>query len=312
MTGIFNIDGQNAYGVYGVLVAKDGYRGLLQYPPLKKYDANDWPEDDGIEADLWNPALDGREFSIEFAAVKEMNIAGFLDRLCEGAYHTFEFTDIGRSYVLRLTSQPDLKNRKKFETFSLRFALDMPVPEDYEYAMPETTCLWATAGYEMDGIDLSDYGIRVLQGTKDEILKTPAVKSNLLQSWAGRNGAVYDGAAVHLKSKDVKLYLLMVAGNMPEFWRNYDALLHDLVQPGERMLWVETAEREYPCCYRSCDVQEFTFNAGRVWFKFSITLTFTRYRREGNMPDVETDWLLASEAGELMVTEEGVEEFIEI
>jgi hypothetical protein len=311
MTGKFNIDGIDAFGTYGVFVAKDGFKGLVQYAPLKKFETNDWPEEDGVETDLYQPVLDSREFNIEFAAVNGMDISGFLDKLFDGAYHTFQFLDIGRSFVLRLSSQPNLKNCKKFETFSLQFALDMPVDENYEYVGPGTTYLWVTSGYELDGLDLYDYGIRVLQGTKDEILKTPAVKRNLLQSWDGKNGAVYDGENVYLKSKDVKLYLLMAAGNMTEFWKNYDAFIHDLVQPGERQLYIETAERTYPCCYKSCDVQEFTFNSAKVWFKFSITLIFTSFRRENNMFDVDTDYLLSSEAGALVITDDTNEDYID-
>ena len=49
MIGKFNIDGIDAYERFGVFISDAGLVSLLQYPPLKKVDSNDWPEEDGEE-----------------------------------------------------------------------------------------------------------------------------------------------------------------------------------------------------------------------------------------------------------------------
>jgi hypothetical protein len=303
MNGKLYIDGRDAYASFGIWITNRGYEGIAGYPPLKAIETNDWPEEDGIEPDLSCPTLASREFTLTFAAHGDIRTGLFLDLLSDGAYHTFDIAEIGRSYDLRLLSQTSLIAKRQLELFSLQFADDFPVPDDYTYALPQSGMI-PTQGVELDGIDLSHYGVRVLDGSREEILKSPAVKRNLLTDFSQKNGAVYDGESVVFKHKDVRLNLLMRAGTQDEFWHNYDALLHDLTRPGERTLFVEESGYEYPCYYRSCDVQEFSPQPGKVWFKFGLTLVFITFRRSGE----DTDYLLAAEDGDLVVTEDSTEE----
>ena len=90
----------------------------------------------------------------------------------------------------------------------------------------------------------------------------------------------------------------MRAKNLTEFWRNYNALLFDLVRPGERSLYADSTGYEYPCYYKSCSVTEF-YPTGKIWFKFDLTLVFTSFRIE------DDEYLLASESGEWIMTEDG-------
>lgn len=72
---------------------------------MKEPDKNDWPEEDGQEFDLFCPALDTAEVSIEFAYIGSLGIGGLIDILSDLSYHEFYFPLIGRSYKLRLSSQ---------------------------------------------------------------------------------------------------------------------------------------------------------------------------------------------------------------
>ena len=85
-------------------------------------------------------------------------------------------------------------------------------------------------GYELDGVDLSAYGVLILKGSNAEILKTPAVKKNLLQNFKFQDGAVYDGEYVKFQTKDVSIKCLMRAPDFATLWRNLDALLHDITK----------------------------------------------------------------------------------
>ena len=105
---------------------------------------------------------------------------------------------------------------------------------------------------------------------------------------------------VYYKAKDVKLNCLMRAETLTELWRNYDALLHDLIQPNERTLSVKELEQDFPFCYKSCQVTEF-YPDGRIWLKFTLTLTFTRDFRIN-----EDGTILVCEDGTPVVTEDGV------
>ena len=276
MSGKLYIDGNDAYEQYGVYVVKGGWNDLIAYPPLKPVECNDWQEIDGVEADLSAPVLNTREVQLKIA------ISGCYSRffmlmalLSDGAYHTFNCASIQRKYRLRLTQQPNMSALKMLGTATLKFADDFPMSE-YEYIAPKSGVAVAE-DYAIDGALFTDYGVRVLKGTFDEIVRTPNVKTNLLRNIGNKPGAIYDGKNVRYKSKDVKIYCLLRAGDLTELWRNYNALLYNLVRPGERRLWVGELKSVFPFYYKSCQVTEF-YPDGKIWLQFTLTVTFTVFR----------------------------------
>jgi hypothetical protein len=295
MTGKLYIDGADAYTNYGIYIASGSYAALLSFPPLKSIDSNDWPEEDGIEADLSEPRLGTRELALKFGSADRKRANDFFDAISDGAYHTFNFAEIGRTYNLRLVSQQNINVVQDAELFTLQFANDFPFTENYEYAAPQSTAP-VTGAHELDGIDFSSYGITVLKGSLAELLKSPAVKKNLLTDINDRHGATYDGENVFFQSKEVKLNCHMAAGTLAEFWRNYDAFLYDLSRSGERRLFIGSEGEEYPCYYKNMSAVNFSL-IGKVWFQFSLTLVFTSFRVG------EVQYLLASEDKEIIITE---------
>jgi hypothetical protein len=295
MTGNLYIDGQDAYSLYRVFVTRGGYKELAAFPALKKVESNNWAEEDGEEFDLSSPVLDTRELSVSFSFhTGDARFGAFIEKLSDGAYHDLEFPEISKTYRLRLVSQPDMAQISTLGTFSLRFADDFPL-SGYSYVAPQSGIV-TQRGYELDGRDLSEYGVYVLRGSDAEIEKSPDVKKNLTQNIKNRSGAIYDGENVAYQTKDVKLNCLMLASDMSEFWRNYNALLYDLIRPNERMLYVNSTGYEYPCFYKNCTVSEF-IPAGKIWFSFSLVLTFTSFRAGSE------EFLLATEDGNMVITE---------
>jgi len=301
MTGKLYIDGLDAYSNYSIFVRDKGYDELVEYPALKDINTNDWPEEDGIEPDLESPVLDAKQFKMEFAVHKNIRTALFIDSITNGAYHEFNFAEIGRTYKLRLTQNPSFTLFNGIELMQLKLSNDFPISDSYSYTPPASSL--PNTGYDIDGKDFGQYGIRVLSGTLSEVLKMPTVKDNLLIDLKNEQGIIYDDQEVFFKSKDVKLNLLMTANSLSEFWRNYDAFIYDLIRPEERMLYVEYTGYEYPCYYKSCNVSNFSPTGGKVWFKFTLTLTFIIFRRSGE----EYEFLLAAEDGALVITEESSE-----
>lgn len=297
MTGILYIDGKDAYLNYGVFITSGGYKELSCFPPMKAVSSIDWGEEDGVDADLSDPKLDTKEVSMSFAVHRTMLVGAFFELISDKAYHTFDFREMGRVYKLRLVTESAYDAKRFLQTFTLRFANDFPLPDGYSYVNPQSTMV-EQSGYEIDGRALSEYGVFILQGSDSEIQKSPSVKLNLLQNIGSRHGAIYDGEVVKFQSKEVKLSCLMRAKTMTEFWRNYNALLFDLIRPGERSLYVDNTGYEYPCYYKNCSVTEF-YPTGKIWFKFDLTLVFTSFRVE------DDEFLLASEAGEWIMTEDG-------
>jgi len=296
MTGNLYIDGTDAYELYRVFVTENGYKDIAAFPPLKKADSNDWAEEDGAEFDLSDPVLDTREITVGFAFHgDEERFSDFIEAISDGAYHDFSFCEIGKESRLRLVSQPNMSQVSTLGTFSLKFADDSPL-YGYEYAEPQSSGI-QRQGYELDGSDLSDYGVYVLKGSEIEVKKTPEVKKNLLTNLSTQSGAMYDDRDVVYKTKEVKLNCLMRADTLDGFWRNRNALLYDLTRPNERNLYVDKFGYSYKCYYKSCTASEFS-PENKAWFKFTLTLVFTSFRFDGS------DMLLATEDYDWIITED--------
>lgn len=297
MKGRLYIDGNDAYTEYGVYVVKGGWNELIAYPPLKSVESNDWQEMDGIEADLSAPMLDTREIQLKVAfAGLDSRFFTLLELLSDEAYHVFECAYIKRTYRLRLVSQPNLAAAKVIGTATLKFADDFPL-SGYTYKKPASN-VEAYDDYTFDGVNFTTYGVRVLKGTLDEVMKTPTVKTNLLRNISTQAGALYDGKNVSYKSKDVKINCLMRADTLDELWRNYDALLYDLIRPNERKLWVDELGQEFLFYYKSCQVTEF-YPTDKIWLQFTLTVTFTTVLRIG-----DGDVVLASEDKIIIFTQD--------
>ena len=277
MKGRLYIDGKDAYTEYGVYVVQGGWNELVAYPPLKAVDGNDWQEEDGIDVDLSAPVLNTREVSLKIAFSDFGNrFFAFISILSDDAYHTFDCRYIKRTYRLRLVSQPNLSVAQAIGTATLKFADDFPLP-GYTYKRP-TSNVAAYDDYTFDGMKFTSYGVRVLKGTLDEVMKTPTVKTTLLRNISTQAGALYDGKNVSYKSKDVKIQCLMRANTLDELWCNYDALLYDLIRPEERVLKVKKIDKEFPFYYKSCQITDF-YPTGKIWLQFTLTVTFTTWIR---------------------------------
>lgn len=298
MIGRLFIDGNDTYLKYGVYVVSGGWNELVAFPPLKSVDSNDWNEEDGIEADLSSPVLNTREVSIKFAFGGLFSrYISFIELLSDGAYHEFDCAYIKRKYRLRMTQQPNLELVKLLGLATIKFSDDFPLG-GYTYKEPKSGIM-QSGDYALDGSLFTKYGCRVLQGSLAEVTKPAAVKQNLLRNISTKSGAIYDGLNVFFKSKDVKLSCLMRAESLEELWRNYDALLYDLIRPDERWLSVNELEQDFPCYYKSCSVSDF-YPDGKIWLEFDLTLTFTHsFRLDDN------DFVLATEDGVIVFTEDG-------
>lgn len=310
MTGRLYIDGQDVYEEFGMYVAESGWNELIAMPPLKSVDSNDWQEEDGIEVDLSKPVLNSKDVNISFEISGMYNdYPGFIALLSDGAYHTFNCSSIMRTYTLRMVSLGNYDYAQTLGFVKLKFANDFPfLLRETEY-LPPASSIFSSEDYLIDGVRLSDYGVRVLSGAVSEIRKTSDVKTAMLRNISIIPGAIYDSDVnydVKYKSKDVDIPCLMRAGTLTELWRNWDALLYDLIRPGERVLYVSEVDHEFPCFYSGCRVSEFYPN-DRIWLRFTLTLTFIRDFRIS-----DGDLFLATEDGLYVNTETEDDEYVSL
>jgi len=296
--GMMLVDGEDAYSEYGIFVQQYGYKALIQQPSFKKLTSTEWLEYDGEEVNLTAPVLDTKSFSISFCMMNKRYAEDFFDLLSNGAYHTFYFADLKRSYKLRMTSNGTFSSCIKMGNLALTFSQDdcsIPEAEPLDFGASSVK----QYGYEIDEIDLSQFGANVLDGTDDNIRKAPSVRANLSVSTADKNGVVYDDANVFFKTKDVTLKLLIRAENIDEFWARWDALFCALMQPEARRFYFNDTTSEYECYYKSNSVTKFDILRNKhVWCEFSIVLTFTSSRPASSY------MLLATEDDDWVITEE--------
>ena len=311
LEGLLFIDGQDAYTTYNVVVLKGGHNGLLQWPPLKAVETNDWHEYDGIEADLSSPILDGKEFPVDFyifgRASRSANLARFVSALRDGSYHTMNFAAVGRSVKLRVVSFGEPVLCSDGLKISITFADDFPL-NGYEYLAPSSQ-LPESRDYLIDDIPFTDYGVRVIEGSLKAVMNMPDVKKNLLRNISNVPGVIYDDPAeseeenvdttVKLSFRDLKLRCFIMASSLSEFWRNYDALLYDLVQPEARVLNSWETSKKLDCYYKNSDIEKVSMNqnGGSIGVIFSITFNV--------LSETKILRLLATEESSVITTETG-------
>lgn len=292
------IDGRDAYEEYGVFVSQYDYKQLIQFASFKSLDSTDWGDTNGLEVDLTAPKLDARTLQIQFYIVNKRFAEDLFYDLSNGAYHSFEFKELGKTYTLRMTQNGSFSSCVRLGKLQLTFADDFPVmPSETHYALGETEV--RQSGFQIDGVDVSQFGAYVLKDTEAEIRKAAAVKDNLKVSSGSVSGVLYDGSVVNFKEKDVTLKCLIDAPSVTEFWKRYNAFFTALVQPEKRVFFYPALESEYDCYYSKMQVTKFEIlRSGKVWCEFSVTLSLTDYRPI-------SQWvLLATEDGAIVTTEE--------
>lgn len=276
MNGKFTIDGTES-STWGIIIMEGSYEGVVQFPPLKKVPENNWQEYDGIDVELSNPVLDIKEFEMTFVTVEKFaNIGGLLDALSDGASHDIYFYDLDITKTIRLSNASKLKGTfLHMRQITLTFCEDQTGLVDTE---PVSDC--SQTGYEIDNVQLSDYGIYILEGSDEEILIQPEVKKNLIVSIENKAGAEYPDDEVKYEAKDVTINALMIAATIHQFTNNMNALLYALTRPNTRSFYFGATDDTYQCFYKKQAIKKFTTTKGNgIWCEFTLTLCFTDYRQ---------------------------------
>lgn len=291
------IDGISTQSRFGVWVTKGGYKDLLTFPALADPDKNDWPEEDGIEVDLSEPRLQEKEISISFLANDpDIDVCDFIAFISTPGYHVLRVPALDREWRLRLSTQTKNKRYQNACDFALTFVEDMPARP--AVSLPDPGLMVHDCGYELDGISFADYGV-VVDVARDDLLKSPAAKKNLSRKVSTSDGQIYDVDHLVFSSKETTFKCHLKAVSMAAFWQCYDAFFSALIQPEERVLYVDSLSESYPCYYKKSSGFKILSLRGPVIVEFNLTLVFTVFRIN------EMEYLLASEDGKFIETEDG-------
>lgn len=314
MKGKLFIDGKDAFEEYGLFVEQYGYKALIQMPAFKNVTTTEWEEYDGEEPDLMTPLLDSKTFSIHFCLTNIFGAGNFYELITDKAYHIFQFVELGKSYKLRLVSNPSLSSFVNLGKVTINFADDFPPyvpneisdfePEEYNHPLTEEPFENAPngfkqEGYMLDNIDFSRFGIYVTDGSEDSIQKAPNVRENLAVRAKNLPGLVYDNDNVLYRAKDVSLKLFIHANEINDFWRRWYSFFTVLLQPELRSFYKDTTLEDFECYYKSNGITKFDILPnGRIWCEFTVTLRFTSDRPKGHY------LILATEDEKVVITED--------
>lgn len=286
MTHSVIINGTDIASAHGIKLTKGSYANLIQWPSLKAVTGNDWQEYDGFEPDLSNPVLDGKTLTLSFVMpTKDNSIVAFYHLLGSTPVGSYGFLDIGYSANLRLLSMPSLDYGREFHLLECQFADDTPLSSD-SYAPPYSSLRDVGTVY-IDGTPISAYGVKAIKGTIGSCYLQPDVKPLLSRNISTVPGVIYDpNGTVTYKRKDISIVCQM-EDTISSFWRNYKALLLDLVKideqaedpvlKGARTVSGSLIPGAYKCWYNSQKVTDLAFDGNSIWLKFELTLTAFSY-----------------------------------
>lgn len=277
MTGKFRIDTIES-AAYGFVITEGSYDQLVEFPALKKPDTNSWDEENGIEVNLNNPKVESKEISLTFISTTAgHSIDEIVGILSNGANHSFYFYDLNLTKTLRFIGVNQRKGeRNKMSQTTLTFSEDNPpiinatpasiIPTDYRYGI--------------EGKMLTDYGIILLEGSMEELMKCPRPKKKLTIESETESGISYPDNILRYEAKDVRLKCLMRTSNIEQFKSNCNALLYELTRPGEKTFYCsEMNTTDNPFYYKNMQVEKFTtYGTGKIWCEFTLTLCFTKFQ----------------------------------
>lgn len=259
---INTIDIQATYHTY---LLEGNYKDLLCFPPLKKLNSNDWAEYYGKEYDTDDPQLDTLSISLSFVT-KSNQYDVFITFLSAQTYNDFHFEELNKSFQLRFVGVRKAKKEQGYITYEATFANDTPL-QGYTYIAPNDTL--PPSDFTIDNIDLSKYGIYLLEENESNLLKNYEVKEHLTTNSSTIAGVQYAEYPNVFKERTIEL-LCYMKQPINRFWKLYEALLYNLSLRGERT--INAFGSTFKTIYQKANVKEVILTKDTLRVEFTISL----------------------------------------
>jgi len=239
---------------------------LLSYPALKSLNKNDWAEESGTEYDLSVPQLSAKEITLQLL-LPESLYPNLVTLLSVRAYADYTFDFINLTYQLRLISLSKTQVSGGYVTAEIRLSDDSPL-QGYTYQAPTLTTHNVEA--YIDGKNLIQYGIALLEGTQQELITAGNAKTPYTAQNSTMSGLIAADVPIYFQERTATLKCFMYLP-ISDFIKGYFALLYDLVRPGERTLSYQG--KSYKCIYKDGKITELYIDDPLIWIKFDLQLT---------------------------------------
>lgn len=259
---INTIDIQANYQTY---LLEGNYKDLLCFPALKKLPSNDWVEYYGKEYDTDDPQLDTLSISLSFVS-KSNQYDAFITFLSAQTYNDFHFEELDKCFRLRFVGVRKAKKEQGYITYEATFANDNPL-QGYTYIAPNDTL--PSSGFTIDTIDLSKYGIYLLEENESNLLKSYEVKEHLTTNSSAIAGVKYADHNNVFKERTIEI-LCYMKQPINRFWKLYEALLYNLSQRGERT--INAFGSTFKTIYQKANIKEVILTKDTLRVEFTISL----------------------------------------
>ena len=259
------INGTDIQTLHAKLV-EGSLASLLSYPALKSLNKNDWAEESGSEYDLSALQLSAKEITLQLL-LPESLYPNLVTLLSAHAYTDYTFDFINLTYRLRLVGLNKTQVSGGYVTADIRLSDDFPL-QGYTYQAPTLTAHHVEA--YIDGKNLTQYGVTLLEGTQQELITAGNAKTPYTAQNSTMSGLIAADVPIYFQERTATLkcfmYLLIT-----DFIKGYFALLYDLVRPGERTLSYQG--KSYKSIYKDGKITELYIDDPFIWVKFDLQLT---------------------------------------
>lgn len=307
MIGAVIIDGTDI-ATLGAFIIRGGDNGFIMLPETKEVDANDWPEENGLEPDLTNLVFAARKFTVKYYlsgdyTTFKTRLASFENLHFQPGYREIYIREFDKTFQLRFAgfsgynqTKGFAHNGQKAAFIDVDYWLDDPVQFLAAGIIAPVSDRENAAQVSINDIDLSNFNI-VVRNIYTSAMKSKP-KDPLLQQSKYISGLTADmDAPVKKQMAEVVIQCTMFADDLATFWTNYNALWGNL-SAGQITLSLTAAFRSFYCYYIGMEGFE-KLRPFNQRIKVNFNLRLAAY-------DIaELMYLLAAEDGSLITTEDG-------
>ncbi|MFJ1439288.1 hypothetical protein ACILPE_06080 [Capnocytophaga canimorsus] len=240
---------------------------LLSYPALKTTAKNDWAEHHGTEYDLQNLYLKSKEITLKIT-LPISQWEDFKNLILTNLYADYYFSMIDRTYRLRFVGFGKTEHFAGSIITEIKLSDDEPM-KGYVYENPEFNAY--DTGATLNGKKLSDYGVLLLQGSKEEIIKKSNIKNTLIIENPPKHGVFTYTRPLVFQERTATLKCFIHQDKV-DFFKGYEAFLYDLTKFNGSVLSYQN--KAYPCIYKESKITDFSMQENKIWCEFDLNLIF--------------------------------------
>lgn len=262
----------------GAFIQRGGSNDLLSFPSRVKPDANNWAEYDGLDVDLSNCSFRAKSVNIRYCIVADsgnvfnQNLSTFQNMHFAAGYRIIYIREFAKTFELRFEGFSDynhkgglIKKGTKTGFLTASYVMDNPLQMFQSDVIVPNGTLRNLSYISLNGIDLSRFGI-IVEDAYSTMLNKGLVKKRL-----EKQSIIDVGTTAKRQARHFRIKCVMIANDLAEFYKNYEALFNNIRLQQSIMLEMSAINKSINCYYES--MTEFEKNSlfkERIKVKFNL------------------------------------------